>query len=90
MGHIVEDINKPNIYKREHDKYLSGEITEDTFLEWYRSAKNYEPQLPRYNRGLKEKWYDSDPARASGGAYPRCTDRVYKHGTGRKGFGYNG
>ena len=55
MGHIVEDINKPNIYAREYDKYLSGEITEDTFLEWYRSAKNYEPQLPRYNRGLKEK-----------------------------------
>ena len=55
MGHIVEDINKPNIYAREYDKYLSGEITEDTFLEWYRNAKNYEPQLPRYNRGLKEK-----------------------------------
>ena len=55
MGHIVEDINKPNIYAREYDKYLSGEITEDTFLEWYRSAKNYEPQLPRYNRGLKGK-----------------------------------
>ena len=55
MGHIVEDINKPNIYAREYDKYLSGEITEDTFLEWYRTAKNYEPQLPRYNRGLKEK-----------------------------------
>ena len=55
MGHIVEDINKPNIYAREYDKYLSGEITEDAFLEWYRSAKNYEPQLPCYNRGLKEK-----------------------------------
>ena len=55
MGHIVEDINKPNIYAREYDKYLRGEITEDAFLEWYRSAKNYEPQLPRYNRGLKEK-----------------------------------
>ena len=55
MGHIVEDIKKPNIYAREYDKYLSGEITEDTFLEWYRNAKNYEPQLPRYNRGLKEK-----------------------------------
>ena len=55
MGHIVEDINKPNIYAREYDKYLSGEITEDAFLEWYRNAKNYEPQLPRYNRGLKEK-----------------------------------
>ena len=55
MGHIVEDIKKPNIYAREYDKYLSGEITEDTFLEWYRSAKNYEPQLPCYNRGLKEK-----------------------------------
>ena len=54
MGHIVEDINKPNIYAREYDKYLSGEITEDTFLEWYRNAGNYEPQLPRYNRGLKE------------------------------------
>jgi len=23
MGHIVEDINKPNIYAREYDKYLS-------------------------------------------------------------------
>ena len=55
MGHIVEDIKKPNIYAREYDKYLSGEITEDAFLEWYRNAKNYEPQLPRYNRGLKEK-----------------------------------
>ena len=55
MGHIVEDIKKPNIYAREYDKYLSGEITEDTFLEWYRNAKNYEPQLPCYNRGLKEK-----------------------------------
>ena len=55
MGHIVEDINKPNIYAREYDKYLRGEITEDAFLEWYRSAKNYEPQLPCYNRGLKEK-----------------------------------
>jgi len=41
--------------RREYDKYLSGEITEDTFLEWYRSAKNYEPQLSRYNRGLKGK-----------------------------------
>ena len=55
MGHIVEDINKPNIYAREYDKYLREEITEDAFLEWYRNAKNYEPQLPRYNRGLKEK-----------------------------------
>ena len=55
MGHIVEDIKKPNIYAREYDKYLRGEITEDAFLEWYRNAKNYEPQLPRYNRGLKEK-----------------------------------
>ena len=55
MGHRVEDINKPNIYAREYDKYLRGEITEDAFLEWYRNAKNYEPQLPCYNRGLKEK-----------------------------------
>ena len=55
MGHIVEDINKPNIYAREYDKYLRGEITEDAFLEWYRNAGNYEPQLPGYNRGLKEK-----------------------------------
>ena len=55
MGHIVEDINKPNIYASEHDTYRRGEITEDAFLEWYGIAKNYEPQLPRYNRGLKEK-----------------------------------
>ena len=54
MGHIVEDINKSNIYAREYDKYLSGEITEDAFLEWYRNAGNYEPQLPGYNRGLEE------------------------------------
>ena len=54
MGHIVEDINKPNIYAREYDKYLRGEITEDAFLEWYRNAGNYEPQLPGYNRGLEE------------------------------------
>ena len=50
----MEDINKPNIYAREYDKYLRGEITEDAFLEWYRNAGNYEPQLPGYNRGLEE------------------------------------
>ena len=31
MGHIVEDINKSNIYARKYDKYLRGEITEDAF-----------------------------------------------------------
>ena len=51
MGHIVEDINKPNIYAREYDKYLRGEITEDAFLEWYRNAGNYEPQTIPFNRG---------------------------------------
>ena len=53
MGHIVEDINKPNIYAREYDKYLSGEITEDAFLEWYKEAGNYEPQTIPFNRGHK-------------------------------------
>ena len=53
MGHIVEDINKPNIYAREYDKYLRGEITEDAFLEWYRNAGNYEPQTIPFNRGHK-------------------------------------
>ena len=53
MGHIVEDINKPNIYAREYDKYLRGEITEDAFLEWYRTAENYEPQTIPFNRGHK-------------------------------------
>ena len=50
MGHL-QDQKYSDVY----DRFLSGKMSEQEFLEWYRSAKNYEPQLPCYNRGLKEK-----------------------------------
>jgi len=54
MGHLTDDITSPNVYAKEYDRYLRGEISEKKFLEWYRESSNYEPQLPSYNRGLKE------------------------------------
>ena len=50
MGHL-EDQKYSDMY----DRFLMEKMSEQEFLEWYRTAENYEPQLPRYNRGLKEK-----------------------------------
>ena len=50
MGHL-EDQKYSDMY----DFFIRGDISEKEFLKWYRNAKNYEPQLPGYNRGLKEK-----------------------------------
>ena len=37
-----------------YDFFIRGDISEQEFLKWYRTAENYEPQLPGYNRGLEE------------------------------------
>lgn len=50
MGHLQDQK-----YSDAYDRFLRGKMSEQEFLEWYRTAENYEPQLPRYNRGLKEK-----------------------------------
>ena len=50
MGHLQDQK-----YSDMYDFFIRGDIAEEKFLEWYRNAKNYEPQLPCYNRGLKEK-----------------------------------
>jgi len=50
MGHL-----KDQKYSDMYDFFIRGDISEQEFLKWYRTAENYEPQLPGYNRGLKEK-----------------------------------
>jgi len=46
MGHIPGEK-----YSNIHEKYMSGEISLDEFLNWYRNPENYRPELPQTNRG---------------------------------------
>ena len=48
MGHL-EDQKYSDVY----DRFLSGKMSEQEFLEWYRTAENNEPQTIPFNRGHK-------------------------------------
>ena len=48
MGHL-QDQKYSDIY----DRFLRGKMSEQEFLEWYRTAENYEPQTIPFNRGHK-------------------------------------
>ncbi len=48
MGHTKE-----NKYSEWHDKYMSGELTKEEFLEWYQDSSHYVPESPHANRGHK-------------------------------------
>ena len=48
MGHL-EDQKYSDMY----DRFLRGKMSEQEFLEWYRTAENYEPQTIPFNRGHK-------------------------------------
>ena len=45
-GHIPEEK-----YSVVHEDYMSGKITKEQFLEWYRDPTNYRPELLSTNRG---------------------------------------
>ena len=48
MGHL-----KDQKYSDAYDRFLRGKMSEQEFLEWYRDARNYEPQTIPFNRGHK-------------------------------------
>ena len=48
MGHLPDQK-----YSDMYDRFLSGKMSEQEFLEWYRTAENYEPQTIPFNRGHK-------------------------------------
>jgi hypothetical protein len=39
-----------NTYRVLHDRYMSGELTTQEFLQEYRNPQNYRPELPSANR----------------------------------------
>ena len=45
MGHKPD-----NKYSDIHAKYMSGEMSKEDFLKWYRDPVNYRPELPSTNR----------------------------------------
>ena len=49
MGHLQDQK-----YSDAYDRFLRGKMSEQEFLEWYRTAENYEPQTIPFNRGHKE------------------------------------
>ena len=48
MGHL-QDQKYSDVY----DRFLRGKMSEQEFLEWYRTAESYEPQTIPFNRGHK-------------------------------------